>query len=98
MGASTGKQFGNRGEESADTVVVFTGYDRATLAGIFQNQVAVQRFDGEHVDHRRLNALFRQGLRGRQSLGHHEAAGDDGDICALPKHTPLPISKSSPSA
>ena len=87
-GLPNGEYLGNGGEQTVHAVVVFAGYHRAALLRILNHQRLIQRLDGEHIDHRGLDALFCQS-GGSQRLGDHDAAGDDGHVRALAQHDAL---------
>ncbi len=84
-----GEYLGNGGEQTVHVVVVFAGYHCAALLRILNHQRLIQRLDGEHIDHRGLDALFCQSGGGSQRLGDHDAAGDDGHVRALAQHDAL---------
>lgn len=69
--------------------VVFTGDDAPGFGRIAGNDIAVDRLEGEHIDHRRANPLPRQHLRRLQRFGHHNAVGDQRDVLAVAQQVAL---------
>lgn len=78
--------------------MVLCGDDAAGLCSRTEHQILVKRLPGVHVDHAGGNALCCQLLLCLECLVYQNAGGNNGYVLAVARVTPLPISKSEPSA
>ena len=84
-GAHLAEVRGHSLPQAAHDVVLLHGDNAARLLGCLAHQLRIQGLDGVHIDEAGVDAGGLQGLHGLDSLAHHQAGGDDGDVLAVPQ-------------